>query len=128
MRHILVTLCAALIGAFIGARLASRQPGVAASSLDRIETRELVILGADNTPVARLQSIHGDTTLRFYDHGSEPPIEFGLDGRNKTRFLHVFAPDGKVVAALNSLGPNGGATLTLGDTRREARLILGALR
>ena len=43
------------------------------------------------------------------------------------QFVRLLGPNGRVVAAINALPPDGASTLYLGDTHQEARIVLGAL-
>jgi hypothetical protein len=127
MKHHLKTFLAALFGVCAGYFLSEHVSGVQGSHRSRLETKELIVLDAHNKPAAQLASENGRTVLRFYGPGSSTALEVGVDERT-AKFVRLFGKDGRTVAALNSLPPNGEATLYLGDDRWETRLILGALR
>jgi hypothetical protein len=74
-----------------------------------------------------LESLNGRTALRFYDQNKLPALEVGVDTSSGTRFIRMLGRDGRLLAALNSLPPNGETTLYLGDERWGARIILGAI-
>lgn len=94
---------------------------------ERIEAREFVLLDENNQRAAVLESIGGRSALRFYGDKSAPALELGVEKSRTVRFLRFIGKDNRVLAALNSLPPNGETALYLGDERWGARIILGAL-
>jgi hypothetical protein len=94
----------------------------------RIEAREFVLLDENNQRAAVLESVGGKSALRFFAGNSTPALQLGLERSSTVRFLTFLGEKGQVLAALNSLPPNGETTLYLGDERFPARFILGAIQ
>jgi hypothetical protein len=114
----------AIVAFLLSGLLGYRRGSVPAA---RIEAREFVLLDENNQRAAVLESIGGRSALRFYAGNSAPALELGVEKSRTVRFLRFIGKDHRVLAALNSLPPNGETTLYLGDERWGARFILGAL-
>lgn len=131
LRQLLTTVLTAIVGGIIGSLMTfSRLTHELAPHEDtagRVATHELVILNERGTTVARLGPSEAGIALRFMAADGKPLLEIGVAQKGNAKFIHFFQGE-RVVAALNSLPPNGESTLYLGDERWEAREILGALR
>jgi hypothetical protein len=126
LRQLATTAVTALIGGVVGALITSSVRSPERGSLDSVSTHEMLILDNEGRPVARLGSGGDGPTLRFFVN-SEPALEVGIDATGKNKFIHFFGKQHRVVAALNSLPPDGESTLYLGDERCQSRISLGAL-
>jgi hypothetical protein len=126
LRELATTTVAALIGAVVGSLMTSWARPPERGSRDSVSTHEVLILNSAGRPAARLGSGGDGATLRFFVN-SEPALEIGIDPKGENKFIHFFGKQHQVVAALNSLPPDGGSTLYLGDERWEGRIRLGAL-
>lgn len=118
---------AASFGAIIGSLLTTSLNSSRMGTNAAIQTRDLTILDEHSRPAARLTSLAGKTVLRFYSAQSTPALEVGVEQNGSSRFVRFFANNGRMVAALNSVAPNGESTLYLGDERWATRVIIGAM-
>ena len=114
------------VGVVLGCVLALHLKAYA-PELRRLVTSELVIVNEHDEPVVKLGSSGGHTVLQFLGERSQPALEIGVDQMKTVRFIRFFGRGESVLAALNSNAPTGQSTLYLGDERREARVIMGAL-
>lgn len=93
----------------------------------KVETRELVIVDEHRRPTARFRSNSDRTLLQFYGVNGDVALEVGVVVSDGERYVRAFHAGGQVLFALNSLPPDGQATLYLGDKSWTPRLVLGAL-
>jgi hypothetical protein len=127
MKQILLTAAAACVGAIAGITFMTALPSrsEAFGTPQIMRTRQLEVVDEKGGVAARIRSDKGRAVLEFLS-GERPVIQIGTED-GSARFVRLFGPDGRVVAAINSLAPDGASTLYLGDTRQEARIVLGAL-
>ena len=129
MKQLSTIVVAAATGAIVALLLSGlwgyRRGGVPAA---RIEAREFVLLDENNQRAAVLESVGGRSALKVLRDNSALALELGVEKSRSSRFLTFIGKDHRVLAALNSLPPNGETTLYLGDERWETRIILGALQ
>lgn len=128
MKQSVTAFIAAVIGGLVSYLLVSHSSSARAAPPSRIETRELVLLNERSQVAARFRSENGRTVLTLYDGDSDPALEIGSDTVRGSRFVRMYSRTGKVLAAINSLPPNAESTLYLGDQRREARIVIGAIQ
>ena len=126
LRPLATTIVASLTGAVVGSLMTSSAQSPQRESRDRVTTHEVVILDDHGRAAARLGSGADGVTLRFFVN-SEPALEVGIDATGKNKFIHFFGKQHRIVAALNSLPPDGESLLYLGDERWQSRIRLGAL-
>jgi len=120
-------LMSSLIGTMLGYALASRAP-IAATEAQRVETKELVVIGEAGRPVARIAGRSGGAVLEIYDGTGNKAVELGFEEVGSSRFLRLLNRDGRVLAGLSSSAPKGAATLYLGDEDLQGRIVVGAIR
>jgi hypothetical protein len=128
MKQSIIVFGIAALGAFFGNFAAMRIVRGPVAAPSRIEAREFVLLNASGQVAARLSSEKGITGLRLFAGGSEPALEVGISESHDSRYITLFGKNGRITAALNSVAPDGGGTLYLGDDNWQARIMLGALR
>lgn len=128
LRQFIALALAAVLGAVISTPLRSPAQPARQGGSDRVVTHELVVLNDNGRPAVTLAPSNDGTVLRFFGDDAKPALEVGVAKSDDSRFIHFFGKKGEIIAALNSLRPNGESTLYLGDERWEARVILGALR
>lgn len=124
MRNLLLVFASAAAGAVVGS-VTSGYLRNAPVLPPELRTKELVIVGENGRPAARLAAAEGQTVLQFYNPDSSPRLTLGID-KAGSEFLDFFGANGHQSAALVSL-PNQDSALYLGDYRWQARVILGAL-
>jgi hypothetical protein len=128
VRDLTNVVLASLIGGLLGYTLASRAQEASAADVRRIETKELVVLGDNGQPAARILARSGGASLEFYDSGGSKAVELGFEESQSMRFLTFLDHDGRILAGLNSSAPKGEATLYLGDGSLQTRMVIGAIR
>lgn len=127
MKDFAKVLMSSLIGTMLGYGLASRAPMTAAEA-ERVETKELVVLGDAGRPVARIAARSGGAVLEIYDGTGSKAVELGFEEPGSSGFLRFLNRNGRVLAGLNSSAPKGAATLYLGDEDLQGRIAVGAIR
>ena len=127
MKQILLMGAAACLGAIAGITFMTAFPGhsEALVTLQNIRTRQLEVVDEKGRVATRIRSEEGRAVQEFLTAG-RPVIQIGTE-EGGVEFVRLLSTDGRVLAAINALPPDGASTLYLGDARQEARIILGAL-
>lgn len=127
MKQLILTTAAACLGAMAGITFTTALPtrSEAFAPPPTIRTRLLEITDEKGAVAARIQSENGSAVLEFFSNG-QPVIQIG-SAQGGTQFVRMLGPNGRVVASINALPPDGASTLYLGDSRQEARIVVGAL-
>ena len=128
MKAAYVAFLSSLGGAVVGFYLCTSLANSSRAPHAKLEAREIVLVGEDGKPAARLHSSEGRTLLSFYSDHQSLALEMGADRRKEDRYLRFFGTGGNVPVALNSIPPLGSGTLYLGDVRAEARIVIGGLQ
>jgi hypothetical protein len=128
MKQFLLAAAGAGFGAVLGSLSVVWMNRVQASTVEKLEIRQIVLLNENGRQAAQLESRNNRTALTFFAGDGTPALEVGVNSREQARFIHFFGKRGRLVAALNSLAPYGETTLVLGDERQETRIIVGAFQ
>ncbi len=127
MKQILLMGAASCLGAIAGIAFMTAWPirSEALATPQNIRTRQLEVVDEKGRVASRIRSEKGSAVLEFLS-GWHAVIQVGTE-QGGVEFVRLLSTDGRVLAAINALPPDGASTLYLGDARQEARIILGAL-